>query len=385
MSRFLVAVREFNGSHVSFSVGDVLKNLDDGKEGYFSIYHNREQEYVPEEYFKPVGALDQRAFQEQDFLGEGACGRVTTVIHPETPGTVFAKKTIRLHLTEETNEVYPHWLMDHHRHVIDIVKVFRDRGRDMDTLDSLSFVMLPVAKHNLEQHLQMVASESNDAQFGMYRMQIFRWINCLATTLAELHKENIIHRDIKPQNILVDAEEILYTDFGISYEMEVATECDYTNTDGTYEWMAPEVIKSDRDPNEKSARAGRKGDVFSLGSVIYEMLLTATPGRFANNSLPSRQNEEVLAYHLTVVNDGGFVNHVESFQESYTEVECVLGPGHSRYVGMTEDLLSVVAREMLVLKHERVYSDAAAVDLRNATEDRHFSFWCWCCNSMSKT
>jgi serine/threonine protein kinase len=383
MSRFLVAVREFNGSHVSFRVGDVLKNLDDSREGFFSIYHKRKQEYVSTEYFKTVGALDERAFREQNFLGRGAHGSVTTVTHPETPGTVFAKKTIELQLTESTKEDYSHWVMDHHPHVVDIVKIFRDRGSDMDTLDKYSFVMLPVAKHNLEQHLQMVSSESNDAQFGLYRMQIFRWINCLATTLAELHEENIIHRDIKPQNILIHGEEILYTDFGISYQAEVATECDYTNTWGTYEWIQPEAIKSGKDGKEKSVRTGRRGDVFSLGCVIYEMLLTATPQRLANRNLPSRQNDEVLAYHLTVVNNGGFVNDVESFKEDSTEVRRVLGPGHSRYIGMTKDLLRVVARDMLVLKDERVYSDVAAVNLRKAAEKGRLSFWCWNCKEKS--
>jgi serine/threonine protein kinase len=137
-------------------------------------------------------------------------------------------------------------------------------------------------------------------------MQLFRWINCLAKTLAVPHEENIIHPDIKPQNILVHGEEILYTDFGIPYEVEVATECDYTNTWGTHEWMAPEAIKTGKDNKEKSVRPGRGGDVFSLVCVIYEMLLAATPEKFRNRSLPSsRQNEEVLAYHLTVVMTAG--------------------------------------------------------------------------------
>lgn len=204
----------------------------------------------------------------------------------------------------------------------------------------------------------------------------------MAGTLAALHERNIIHRDIKPENVLVDGVEIFYTDFGISYGVEVATECDYTNTWGTYEWMAPEAIKIGKDNKEKPVRAGRKGDVFSLGCVIYEMLLAATPEQFSNRSLPSRQNDKVLAYHLTVVNDGGFANHVKVFEEDYEKVSSVLGPGHARYIGLTEELLNIVANDMLVLEGERAPSDAAASRLRTAADDFRFSSWCPSCDGQ---
>jgi hypothetical protein len=60
-------------------------------------------------------------------------------------------------------------------------------------------------------------------------------------------------------------------------------------------------------------------------------------------------------------------------------VSRVLGPGHARYNGLTKDLLTIVANNMLVLEGERLSSAAAASTMKRAAERRQFSFWCWCC------
>ncbi|EKX40431.1 hypothetical protein GUITHDRAFT_43113, partial [Guillardia theta CCMP2712] len=81
----------------------------------------------------------------------------------------------------------------------------------------------------------------------------------LATGLSYMHASKIIHRDIKPQNVMVDElGRAKYIDFGLSKEEELSrqTSASYTMV-GTQSWMAPEV--------KKGEKATAASDVYSLG------------------------------------------------------------------------------------------------------------------------
>jgi serine/threonine protein kinase len=99
-----------------------------------------------------------------------------------------------------------------------------------------------------------------------HRQQVLRWFGCLARAVQFLHKHNIRHMDIKPENILVHAENVLLTDFGISKDMSSSFD---GRTRGPLsvekgEYFAPEII-------QKQER-GYESDIFSLGCVFLEML-----------------------------------------------------------------------------------------------------------------
>ncbi|KAH7350389.1 kinase-like domain-containing protein [Pyrenochaeta sp. MPI-SDFR-AT-0127] len=91
-----------------------------------------------------------------------------------------------------------------------------------------------------------------------------KFFGCLATGLCFLHEMKVRHKDIKPQNILVDQGTVLFTDFGISRDWynEVGD-----TTDGptrlTQRYATPEVGNYD-------AR-NSSSDIFSLGAVFLEM------------------------------------------------------------------------------------------------------------------
>ena len=81
--------------------------------------------------------------------------------------------------------------------------------------------------------------------------------------------QNVIHRDLKPDNILFDCQyNIKIADFGLSEEF---TPGEKLNTFcGTPEYMAPEVFKGQKFD-------GPKVDVWSLGIMLYEMLTATIP------------------------------------------------------------------------------------------------------------
>ncbi|KAA8494002.1 Serine/threonine-protein kinase STY8 [Porphyridium purpureum] len=107
----------------------------------------------------------------------------------------------------------------------------------------------------------------------------------IARGLLYLHACNIVHRDVKSQNILLDrpVEEgtpvAKICDFGLSRELVCGADDDpdggiMTNETGTYRWMAPEMIRHER-YNEKV-------DVYSYGVTVWELFTCEFP--FANFS-----------------------------------------------------------------------------------------------------
>ena len=93
--------------------------------------------------------------------------------------------------------------------------------------------------------------------------------------LRYAHAQNVIHRDIKPQNILIDKENVArLSDFGIAKIFSSSGITMTGVTVGTPEYMSPEQAEGEE--------VDAKTDIYSLGIVIYEML-TKRPPFLANN------------------------------------------------------------------------------------------------------
>ncbi|WP_394120561.1 Stk1 family PASTA domain-containing Ser/Thr kinase [Planococcus donghaensis] len=92
----------------------------------------------------------------------------------------------------------------------------------------------------------------------------------LASALAHAHHNQIVHRDIKPQNILMDAEgNVKISDFGIAMALSATS---YTQTNsvlGTVHYLSPEQARG--------GTANKKSDIYSLGIVMYELITGKLP------------------------------------------------------------------------------------------------------------
>ena len=93
--------------------------------------------------------------------------------------------------------------------------------------------------------------------------QIIRLGMDICNALMECQKRNIIHRDIKPQNVFVsESGYFKLGDFGIARTMERTTHA--TAGIGTYSYMAPEI--------ERNEPYGKTADIYSLGLLMYWLL-----------------------------------------------------------------------------------------------------------------
>jgi Tol biopolymer transport system component len=119
----------------------------------------------------------------------------------------------------------------------------------------------------------------------------------VASALAYAHGEGIVHRDIKPDNILLSGGVAVVTDFGVAKAVDLAATEDGTRSSltslgvalGTPAYMAPEQASAD-------PHVDHRADLYSFGCVGYEMLAGASP--FAGRPL-----QQVLAAHVTEAPD----------------------------------------------------------------------------------
>ena len=103
--------------------------------------------------------------------------------------------------------------------------------------------------------------------------EVRRILGEIADALSYAHLRGVIHRDIKPDNILLDGESgrAMVTDFGIARAMESGSRLTMTgNAVGTPTYMSPEQATGEREIDGRS-------DVYSLGVIGYQMLTGRVP------------------------------------------------------------------------------------------------------------
>ena len=112
-----------------------------------------------------------------------------------------------------------------------------------------------------------------------------RIIEQIAQALQAAHEVGLVHRDVKPSNILVDDNDFAYLiDFGIAH---AAGETGLTNTGatiGTWSYMAPERFQG--------GTADARADIYALACVLYESLFGQLP-------FPGQSLEQIAVAHMT--------------------------------------------------------------------------------------
>ena len=97
--------------------------------------------------------------------------------------------------------------------------------------------------------------------------------SCVASALDAAHQAGMVHRDVKPGNILITPDgRVLLTDFGIAKGLEPSPDDDLTNDNimmGTAKYLSPEQVRG--------KRLDGRADLYSLGLVLYECLAGRVP------------------------------------------------------------------------------------------------------------
>src|ERR671921_768734 len=142
-----------------------------------------------------------------------------------------------------------------HPHIVGVIDAGEDEGRPYIVLEY-------VEGETLKERIRRMGSLPVDEAIA-YAIEIAR-------ALGSAHSHHIVHRDVKPQNVLIDAEgSAKVTDFGIARSLDEEGLTADGRVLGTTDYVSPEQALG-HDVNGQS-------DIYSLGVVLYEMLIGDVP------------------------------------------------------------------------------------------------------------
>ena len=242
------------------------------KEGIFSSTYSQNEEYALKNLDFQFNSLGQ--FEK---IGEGAFGNILLAKHKKTH-KFCAVKVINKNLIENNSkkdcilkEISIQSSITHPN----IVKLY------YSSQDNINYYMVMEYKSggNLYKYMK-TKGRLNEKEAFYYFIQI-------CSAIYFLHKNNITHRDIKLENILLDnnKKNIYLCDFGWSTDISGRQRKTFC---GTYEYMSPEII------NNKEY--GKGSDIWALGILLYEMLHGYSP--FHPNMRIARNPIEEIIYNI---------------------------------------------------------------------------------------
>ena len=184
-------------------------------------------------------------------LGLGATATVDEVRNRGAKATM-ARKILRYQYPAERSQIDRETYIMHrleHSHIVRLISTLSDTSH-------ITLFMKPAADFTLSYYLRAPTSSA------LIFKETWKWFGCLVSGLQHIHGQNILHGDIKPDNILISKGHVFFADFGLSTtipgDMSLISHAGFM----TKQYAAPEV---------KQGRRGKPSDIWSLSFVFLEL------------------------------------------------------------------------------------------------------------------
>lgn len=205
-------------------------------------------------------------------IGRGASGVVRLACPLGNPEQIYAVKEFRKRRRHEPYHEYLRKMtseyciasMMHHGNVVRMIDIVHEDDRWYEVMEYCPGGDLFGSIHSGQQS----------------REEVLCFYKQLVEGVEYLHKQGVCHRDLKPDNILIDNGRIKITDFGVScvFHLEWERDCHKVRgLCGSSPYIAPEEYA-------EREYEGRAVDVWSLGIILYAMLFRAIPWEVARES-----------------------------------------------------------------------------------------------------
>nr|ALS54094.1 hypothetical protein [Curvularia lunata] len=250
-----------NGDSLNKRLSEAL--AEDGEESDDELAEYLEQD-----------SWDNVKYMKGALIGQGSFGSVYLALHAVT-GELMAVKQVELPSVAGASQ------MDHKKtNMVEALKHEIGLLRELKHKNIVQYLGSNSDESHLNIFLEYVPGGSvatmlvNYGPLGESLIQNF--VRQILTGLSYLHSRDIIHRDIKGANILVDNKgSVKISDFGISKRIEASTlggskkGAQRVSLQGSVFWMAPEVVRQ--------TAYTRKADIWSLGCLVVEMFTGSHP------------------------------------------------------------------------------------------------------------
>ena len=171
------------------------------------------------------------------------------VLHPELLVTVAADRFLR--------EVRLTGQLDHPS----IARILETGESDWVVYYTMPYVEGPTLREALNRVRQLPIGDAMEVA------------SQLLDALQHAHERGILHRDVKPENIIISRGRVVLVDFGIARAILASAHENLTRSGmalGTCTYMSPEQVRGERTIDHRS-------DIYSVGSLIFECLTGRTP------------------------------------------------------------------------------------------------------------
>jgi len=244
---------------------------------YNRIYQNDDipsQITPPDELYKIIKNSQIPFFEIDDFkfikiIGEGSYGKIY-LIHNLTNKTQFALKKIICHTIEEVSMFQKEFELIYKKVHSNIMKIYNIEYKCLDCTTYSIYVLMELAQYDWNTEIKI----RNKKMLYYTENEIVCILKQLIKALFYLNKNNIAHRDIKPQNILKFKNNVYkLADFGEAKKLNDSIQ--EATLRGSQLFMAPILYNGLKFNKKEVIHNAYKSDIFSLGyCCLYAMCLS---------------------------------------------------------------------------------------------------------------
>ncbi len=278
-----------------------------------------------------------KRYELGDLIGEGGTARVFEAVDRVEGGTV-ALKILRTKFCSDPVATgafvrESKLLMElQHGHIVKGVRVAREGS-------SIYCAMELVRGDCLQDRLN--GGERVEEELAL------RIVTQVAEALSYLNTHGLVHRDVKPGNIILDGEgRAVLLDLGFAVKTDSGVSAESETTAGTAHYISPEQARGQQDIDVRA-------DIYSLGATLYHLITGSLP--FAGGS-----SEEVMAKQVLEALSGREIRALGLSPQTHYFIEKMMAKDKENRFQDSEDLRSEVSAYLESKEEERRAEDQAA-------------------------